>query len=194
MTLTALERYQPYWRLFNPLADDVTAAEAVSVAPPAGEDPLGKGIINVGMYNKIRIRGFGTTAALQTATFTIWGWHLDGTAQKVVTVAVILGSKNDHGFTTASRWLDDNIRASFTGTIYEVDTYTTPETYDENSVGTPCTSLANDYNYYELDLSKSQYQWLQMVTDCSGLLSAVTLGAIYLPVALKRGFGPLDIR
>ena len=47
MTLYGPDVYRPLWRLFNPLADDVTDLETVSVAPPAREDPTVKGIINV---------------------------------------------------------------------------------------------------------------------------------------------------
>ena len=104
----------------------------------------------------------GTTTALQTAAFTIWGWHTDGTAQKLLTYSVILGSLATHDFTNPLIWRDPDIRTKLTGAPLEVDTYT--EDYDVQAIGTPSTQNVNGPNYVDVDLTNQQCTGLQMVT------------------------------
>lgn len=187
MTLTDLERYQPFWRLFTRLH---AAGDTVLVGVPKAENVLTNGIINVAPYNRIRFRILGTNAANETGSFTLYGWHSDGVKQVVAIYDIILGTEVAHDFTNAAYWRDELINKQLTGTVLEADTYTTPETFDEFGVVTPSTQLANSENFVDVDLTASQYQWLQLVTAIG---TAATLGAIWVPTQLKQGFGPLNI-
>jgi hypothetical protein len=183
MALTDLERYQPFWRLFAQLE---SGTDAVGVGTPTGESL--DGIIYVAPYNKIRIRIVGTDAANETGTFKLVGYHTDGGPQTAYTCAVILGALSNHVFTGAT-WRDENISANLTGTVLEVDTYT--ESFEEISgFGVPSTQVVDGANFVTIDLTNSQYTWLQLVTTKT---TAATLGGIWCPVELKKDFGPLNI-
>lgn len=185
MGLDGTRKLQPFWRLMRQVN---AVADTVSISSPTSEDSS-LGIVNVSSFNRIRIRVLGTAADNATGFVTLYGWHGDGTYATIADYSVTLGNNTNHDFTNALIWADPDIRAYLTGVVFEVDTYV--ENYDENGVGTIATAVTDGANYIEVDLAGGQYQWLRLV---KGLTTATALGAVYIPVALRESFGPLDVR
>ena len=185
MALTQLERYQPFWRLFTRLH---AGLDAISTGVPKAEDVLTSGVISVAPYNRIRFRILGTDAANETGSFALYGWHSDGVQQLVATYTIILGSEAGHSFTSTAYWRDELINTELAGTVLEADGYT--EVLDPGSAVTPSAQDENNWNFVDVDLTVSQYQWLQLQTTKD---TAASLGAIWVPTQLKKDFGPLNI-